>query len=162
MGGKSPPLMTTSRGDVYVDGVMFNNSFIPLSKVTDGTSTTIAIGESVHPHPFGIGPGYGTSVGGPSYWYDGGGVVISGSQQIASNDRLLLGTKHAINTQLPTAWPGFAALANDLPFGSEHPGGGAHFAYCDGHVAFLNDMIDFTVYQNLSTRAGAEIISESY
>jgi prepilin-type N-terminal cleavage/methylation domain-containing protein/prepilin-type processing-associated H-X9-DG protein len=40
-------------------------------------------------------------------------------------------------------------------FGSYHPGG-ANFGYGDGHVEFLADSIDFTLYQALSTRAGED------
>jgi len=32
----------------------------------------------------------------------------------------------------------------------------------DGHVAFLDDGITFSVYQAMSTRAGGETIAESY
>lgn len=38
-------------------------------------------------------------------------------------------------------------------FASRHPKG-ANFVYCDGHVEFINETIDFDVYQNLSTIAG--------
>ena len=44
------------------------------------------------------------------------------------------------------------ALVNGA-FASRHPRG-AFFAYCDGHVKFIKDKIDFDVYQNLSTIAG--------
>ncbi len=40
-------------------------------------------------------------------------------------------------------------------FGSHHPGGG-QFAFADGHVEFLSDSIDSTMYQALSTIAGAD------
>ena len=46
-------------------------------------------------------------------------------------------------------------LENDLPFGSEHPGG-AFFALVDGSVHFLHDDIDFTIYQDLATKCGGE------
>ena len=38
-------------------------------------------------------------------------------------------------------------------FGSEHPGGSL-FSYIDGHVEFIEENIDFTMYQNLSTISG--------
>ena len=38
-------------------------------------------------------------------------------------------------------------------FASRHPRG-ANFAYCDGHVRFMRQTIDFELYQNLSTIAG--------
>ena len=45
---------------------------------------------------------------------------------------------------------------NDLYFGSEHPGG-AQFALADGSVQFIDDDVDFTVYQAMATRSGDEI-----
>ncbi|MDO4585450.1 MAG: DUF1559 domain-containing protein [Planctomycetia bacterium] len=43
-------------------------------------------------------------------------------------------------------------------FASEHPGG-AHFAMGDGHVTFISEGIDTTVYQAMATRAGNETVS---
>ncbi len=44
------------------------------------------------------------------------------------------------------------ALVNGA-FASRHPRG-ANFVYVDGHVEFMNETIDFDLYQNLSTIAG--------
>jgi prepilin-type processing-associated H-X9-DG protein len=47
-------------------------------------------------------------------------------------------------------------------FRSNHPGGG-NFAMCDGSVKFIKETINFPLYQALSTRAQAEIVSaEAY
>ena len=46
---------------------------------------------------------------------------------------------------------------NEIPFGSDHPGG-AQFVFADGHVAFLVDVMDLSTYQALSTYAGEEVI----
>jgi prepilin-type processing-associated H-X9-DG protein len=45
-----------------------------------------------------------------------------------------------------------SALVNGA-FASRHPKG-AYFVYCDGHVKFMKDTVDFNLYQNLSTIAG--------
>lgn len=42
-------------------------------------------------------------------------------------------------------------------FRSEHTGG-AHFAMVDGSVQFINENINFEMYQQLSTRAGGEVV----
>ena len=45
-------------------------------------------------------------------------------------------------------------------FASRHPRG-ANFVYCDGHVKFIKDKIDFDLYQNLSTIAGAPQVRDA-
>ena len=42
-------------------------------------------------------------------------------------------------------------------FSSEHPGG-AHFVMADGSVHFVGETIDYTLYGQLSTRAGGEAV----
>ena len=46
-------------------------------------------------------------------------------------------------------------------FLSRH-GRGSYFLYCDGHVRYLRNEMDYRVYKALSTRAGGEIISDDY
>ncbi len=159
-GGKTPGARHF-RGDSYVDGVFYVNSFTRIGHITDGTSSTIAVGESVHPHPYGMGDGYGKmDVGGPTYWCDGGG--LDPSKPAAQGQlwgRCLMATKYPINTVRMPMTPDFE---NDVPYGSKHPGG-AQFVFCDGHATFLSETIDIYVYQWLSTRDGAEVIkADSY
>jgi prepilin-type N-terminal cleavage/methylation domain-containing protein len=55
------------RGVSAYDGVFYWNSFTRIKDIIDGTHTTFAAGESIHPHPYGQGPGYGVMTqGGPS------------------------------------------------------------------------------------------------
>lgn len=42
-------------------------------------------------------------------------------------------------------------------FGSRHVGG-SHFAFGDGHVAFLGENISLTIYKALATRQGGEVV----
>ena len=77
-GGGLPNPPRHMRGRSYVDGVFHTNSFTKIGDITDGTSTTMAVGESVHPHRWGLGPGYGDPagmIGGPTGWYDGGNII---------------------------------------------------------------------------------------
>ena len=84
----------------FIDGVFWTNSYVKIGDITDGTSTTMAVGESVHPHPWGLGDGYGDlSVGGPTAWWHGGNVTdtAASSAAIQDNGRLLLNTYFPLN-----------------------------------------------------------------
>jgi prepilin-type N-terminal cleavage/methylation domain-containing protein/prepilin-type processing-associated H-X9-DG protein len=147
------------RGDVFLDG-LFNINFPKrLTEVTDGTSQTLAVGESVHPSKWGLGPGYGNAnVGGPVGWLVGSACLQPGCT-IANRSygRDLRGTKFPLNSSL---LPMADDVDNDVPFGSLHTGG-AQFVFADGHVAFLSQGIRMEVYQALSTYAGGETVDDS-
>jgi prepilin-type processing-associated H-X9-DG protein len=49
----------------------------------------------------------------------------------------------------PDDWP------RVMSFRSRHPGG-AHFCMADGSVQFVNESINLTTYQQLSTKKGGE------
>ncbi len=149
------------RGDVHLDGLFAANHWRRIADVRDGTSQTLAVGESVHVAKWGLGPGYGIAgQGGPVPWWVGGGY----RRNDANNDirlenqslgRAFRSTKFPINSSiLPMA----DNDENDAPFGSFHPGG-TPFVFADGHVRFLSESIDMDTYQFLSTRNGGEVIS---
>ena len=149
-------------GFVYIDGVMYANSLTKFGDVSDGTSTTMLAGESVHPHPHGWGPGYGNfKVGGPTLWADGGGADPNDPVKSQSMGRSLTSTELPLNMDLIRTYGTMRPRdVNNIPFGSVHPGG-AHFAYCDGHVSFMATEINFDVYQDLSDRAGGIPVPQS-
>ncbi len=148
------------RGDVYLDGLFAINHWRRIRDVRDGTSQTLAMGESVHVAKWGLGAGYGIAEqGGPVAWWMPG----TARPNAAGNDvrvenqalgRAFRSTKFPINSNiLPMADDD----ENDPPFGSFHPGG-TPFVFADGHVSFLSENMDMDVYQWLSTRAGGEVI----
>lgn len=67
-------------------------------------------------------------------------------------------TKYPLNFEITNGKPSFYMNdddENDAPFGSQHVAG-AQFCFADGHVDYLTDDIDFTVYQANSTRANGD------
>ena len=157
-GGSTPNPTSHWRGLSFIDGVFYTNSFTKIRDIADGTALTMAIGESVHPHPWGMGDGYNKmDQGGPTSWWHGGNVTSMTGQpkDIQDNGRLLLNTYYPLNSVHMPMWPEFE---NMPPFGSEHPGG-AQFVLCDGHAVFLNDTIDMHVYRALSSKAGGETVT---
>jgi len=150
-------------GPVYIDGMFSLNRFIGIQKIQDGTSSTIAIGESTHPQTFGRGTEKYLSsapVGGPAaWWYTGGCWQDSnnpGNCELAREavGRVTRSTANALNTYHFPATSN--KITHNLPFGSDHPGG-AQFVYADGHVELLTEDIDIDVYQATSTYAGEEV-----
>jgi prepilin-type processing-associated H-X9-DG protein len=129
------------------DGVFFYNRRIKQSEITDGVSHTLFLGETIE------------------------GDLAVGSNIWSNGNRWNSTMRGACN---PINWP-----PGDMPpppcgaltdstglniangaFQSRHPGG-ANFAYGDGHVTFLPDSIDLTVYKALATRAGGESATDS-
>ena len=140
------------RGDIFEDGVMYMNSFTPLRKILDGASKTMILGESAHASRWGAGENYGDGcLGGPATWWFGGATTFHDPKGL-SVGRILRSTKHPANSSILCIAPD---EDNDVPFTSEHAGG-VQFAFCDGHVAFVADDMDWRAYQAQSTRAGGE------
>ena len=119
----------------------FNYKGCTLSKVTDGSSHTLIVGEVT---------GAGADTGNGHWW-------------IAWN---LLDTRDGING--PFTVPGGANWSKASPpirmtdtgFSSYHPGG-CHFALCDGSVQFLSEDIAQDVLTALTTRAGSDVVDGS-
>jgi prepilin-type N-terminal cleavage/methylation domain-containing protein/prepilin-type processing-associated H-X9-DG protein len=164
VGGQKTTLPRGPRGMVFFDG-MFNvgNIKISAAKITDGTSHTLAVGESEHPAKWGVGPGYGIgTLGGPGPWWVADGCPSPDCRPKSNNwvyGRFLRSTMFPINLSIMPMIRD--DVENDPPFGSKHPGG-AHFVFADGHVTFLPETIDMTTYQVLSTFAGGDVVAEDY
>jgi prepilin-type N-terminal cleavage/methylation domain-containing protein/prepilin-type processing-associated H-X9-DG protein len=146
------------RGDVYRDGMFGINLSRKLTDMTDGTSSTVIVGESIHAQRWGMGPGYGDpNVGGPVQWNVAGSCLLPGCRvDNASYGRDFRNTKFPINAVVPLLMDN----ENDTPFGSAHPSG-ANFLFGDGHVGFLNQTVGLTVFGSLATIAGGEVLDPS-
>ncbi len=148
-------------GHVAFDGMFFpvfkaplgaNRNKLPsggtrISKITDGTSKTLAIGERSSYNLFD--------------WMTGG--IWEGTPATMICNRASKNVSFRINTPLNdsgqyTDETGSLKkmLINDLVFSSQHSGG-AQFCLADGSATFINDDIDFTVFQDMTTIAGDEI-----
>jgi prepilin-type N-terminal cleavage/methylation domain-containing protein/prepilin-type processing-associated H-X9-DG protein len=139
------------------DGVFYRNSFTVFSDISDGLSQTLCVGE--RSTNLNLGRGQATWVGavpGASFWscapnpFDpDGGVCVreDGSGMILGHT----GEGHG---------PG-DPHGDVNQFLSRH-GRGSYFAYCDGHVRYLRNEMDYKVYKALSTRAGGELVSDEY
>ncbi|WP_162097397.1 DUF1559 domain-containing protein [Gemmata obscuriglobus] len=131
------------------DGLLYMDSRHALSDATDGTSSTLLVGERPPNADFSLG-----------WWYAGWGQAQNGDAEF------LLGARtRCYNRYRATCDEGpyrFTAGRLDNPcdafhFWSPHPGG-AHFAFADGSVRFLRYAAD-DILPALATRAGGEAVS---
>lgn len=156
------PLNHNSYGIIADDGILYADSDTKFGEITDGSSKTFLAGESYYGSRFSA-PGYASNAGGPPTWFQSGS---SKGGNTVSYARALRGTAHAMNTEFTCTLLGSpietlcrqASTENEIPFGSQHAGGGCNFVFADGHVEFLTEGIDFDLYQGLSTRGTGETL----
>ena len=139
------------------DGVFYRGSFTSFGEISDGTTQTLCVGERSTNLNLGRGQATWTgAVPGAAFWScapspfepdagtcvreDGSGMVLGHT-----------GEGHG---------PG-DPYGDVNQFLSRH-GRGSFFAYCDGHVGYLRNEMDYKVYKALSTRAGGELVSDGY
>ena len=141
-------------GDVYSDGILFPQSMTKIRDIRDGTSQTLAIGEkNYHMGNFDWMFGMHWLISLDDHMY------VNACKNVRwpiNGDRNVYGY-YKFDPERP---PGATDMyLNDTIFGSNHPGG-ANFCYGDGSVHFLQDSMDFTVYQSMATRNGGEVIEK--
>jgi hypothetical protein len=128
------PQTGPSQGWVPKQGVLGVNESIPLSRVSDGTSTTLLIGELSW---------RGANCYRPwTRGWDGNAAASAKS------------TLYAINS---TPYNGSSNF-NHVTFGSNHAGG-CHFGYADGAVVFMSEAISLVTFNSLSSRNGGESVT---
>lgn len=138
----APPCVSGTGGYIAKNGTIIRITPVKLSKITDGTSKTMLIGEAAHgtpafqsTRPWWIGQ-HGNSM------YTAKNV----SYRINEGDRV-----NESNTP--------KVFRNDMGFGSEHPGG-CHFSFVDGSVRFLNETLELEIMFALASRSVGEIVNE--
>ncbi len=124
---------STGSGTLNGNGVLYTDSRVRISDITDGTSNTFAVGERGLPQDLGWG------------WILCGGTEC---EQYLSAKTGIINPVSMTGTDL-----------NVMSFWSWHPGG-AYFLFADGSVHFISQSISFQTYQALSTRNGEEVIGE--
>jgi prepilin-type N-terminal cleavage/methylation domain-containing protein/prepilin-type processing-associated H-X9-DG protein len=143
-------------GDIYFDGFFVPDdkrlglSPTSIAKISDGTSKSLAVGERTY-----LFTDWMTG----AFWSGTPPTMIctEAAKNIVyriNSDVAQIGY-YVGDSDAPTGGP-FKLLLNDLFFGSYHTGG-AQFCFADGSVHMISDAIDFNVYQDLATIAGAEV-----
>lgn len=132
-------------------GVIYPESRVRLEDISDGSSSTLLLGE--------ISSAVDWPTAGISTWariqpwtwgfynYDFISATDSGY--------LMIDHKYV---QYPIGYAG-VFLPNNTPYKSLHGPGGANFVFCDGGVRFLTNYTGLNVLQGLATRNGGETVS---
>ena len=138
------------------NGVLYNFYQVPFRKITDGSSHTLMVGE--------VTGAWGSHPSSGKAWIShmwiswncqdtADGINGFGSVPGGRNDALdpFDGDGDCPNRH--------CEYFNESGFSSHHPGG-AHFAYADGSVHFLEETIDQNLLGVLTTRNGGEVPGE--
>ncbi len=170
----------TINGSPYnADGVMFANSRIRIADITDGTSNTACMSESV----LGDGARNATGITPPAsaqkvYAYntsysnvDDASCAAATSWNVQTPRQFLWYSGEIRNTSYNHYYnPNDArwdCITNAYTLGYTAVGwkaarslhtGGVHLLMCDGSVRFVSNNIDTTLWRSLATRAGGEVI----
>jgi prepilin-type N-terminal cleavage/methylation domain-containing protein/prepilin-type processing-associated H-X9-DG protein len=138
---------TYSRHAWYAtSGVIYPNSQVRLTDITDGTSNTILLGET-------------SSALGRAHMPDTWGGIQPwtwGYYYYTSDIPGWLMIDHKVVTY-PIGYTG-AFYTNETPFTSNHSGG-VNMLLCDGTVHFMTPLADLSILQKLATRAGGEPVA---
>jgi prepilin-type N-terminal cleavage/methylation domain-containing protein/prepilin-type processing-associated H-X9-DG protein len=114
----------------YNNGITYQNSTVNMADITDGTSTTILMGESIWPS---------------GVWSQAPSCCVRTNIDRNINKPVVL-MINGVNTNVWYYWA------------SKHPSA-VNFAYCDGSVRPVTSMINKLVLIKLCTRNGGEAIS---
>jgi prepilin-type N-terminal cleavage/methylation domain-containing protein/prepilin-type processing-associated H-X9-DG protein len=135
------------------NGIFFRNSKIGFSQITDGSSSTLAVGERSHNLSYVTWTG--RAVGG---WLHSTATFEGGTNKFSPDPEesftMILGPVGLEDGLRTPNHP----MAHVEDYWSRHPGG-VNFLYADGSVHFIKSAIAPSVYQALATRAGGEVIS---
>ena len=144
-------------------GIFYRNSRVKFRDVTDGTSSTICVGERMHKHNF--NPPMAT-VNANSTWY----AAIPGVMRPAGMMSMPMMTEGPASMILGhvgqppmMGMPAMERTPNTtnhiVHFSSQHVGG-VQFLLCDGSTHFISQNIDYSVFRNLGERADGNVIGE--
>jgi prepilin-type N-terminal cleavage/methylation domain-containing protein/prepilin-type processing-associated H-X9-DG protein len=115
---------------IYDNGLMYQNSTVNMADITDGTSNTIIMGESIYPQ---------------GVWSQATTSVVRTNVDRNINKPIVVNV-NGVNVTYWTYWA------------SKHPSA-VNFAFCDGGVRPVTSQINKLVLMKMCTRGGGEAIS---
>jgi prepilin-type processing-associated H-X9-DG protein len=149
-----------------LQGAFYSDISLPLQAITDGTSNTFLLGESLQPEEH-----YSTYIG--PFWGAGSNYAVNGLiyPPFEYGGPFLYALMTAPNAPMSAYYavkygPNYATGIYAKPFAgvySSHHPGGVNMAMCDGSARFIKNSISLTTWFALASIGGGEIISsDSY
>jgi prepilin-type N-terminal cleavage/methylation domain-containing protein/prepilin-type processing-associated H-X9-DG protein len=130
------------------NGIYFRNHVITIAQILDGTSQTFLAGERSQNLSRASWTGAVTNAAVPL-------VALQAEAGLDPEGGGALVLSHTGEGHGPNAPSG---LAHGDQYWSLHPGG-ANFVFCDGSVRVIKELVGFSIFQALATRAGGEVLS---
>ena len=150
--GQPYPVGTATHEGVpaATSGMFQRDGDLTLAAVSDGTSNTIMVAEMSW-----VSPQYGTRY---RTWTRGGeeyAGTVTGRPAFVVSCRNVTNGINAMQTA------NLIAPYNDVPFGSQHPGG-MNVGLGDGSCRFLRQSITTATYRALASRNGGEVLANDF
>lgn len=132
----------------------FYGKHMSLATITDGTSSTLMAGEVLQ--------GRDNDLRGFTWWGGASGFVTYMAPNTSAPDVITGGIcVPKTNPRMPCTTTTTASRPRMMGVRSLHTGG-IQANFCDGHVSFITDSIDYIAWNAMGTAAGAEVISTEY
>ncbi len=130
------------------NGLFYRNHSVTIAQITDGTSQTFAAGERSQNLSRASWTGAVTNAAVPL-------VALQAEAGLDPEGGGALVLSHTGEGHGPNSPSG---LAHGDQYWAMHPGG-ANFLFADGSVRFIKELVGFTIFQSLATKAGGEVLS---
>jgi prepilin-type N-terminal cleavage/methylation domain-containing protein/prepilin-type processing-associated H-X9-DG protein len=143
-------------GDIAGNGILYANSTVKFSDITDGTSNTIMVSEQADNLTLTTGAKVTWNGSGPHGWAIGAGATGQPPNYSGGRTMQMTTIRYAINQK--TGWTencGATGVCDNtgqnIPLNSTH-NGGVNALFGDGHVAFLPNSIPIATLAELAIR----------
>ena len=144
------PACGGTSGGSAINGIIIPAGRVNLKEVTDGTTQTFIVGEA------------SWDSGGQRSWILGSQSSSTPEAHNYTSKNIMYSLSSAARMNGGVEWP-VLVENNDVSFGSRHPGGGAHFAMCDGSVQWIREDANLDgVLKPLASRASDEVFQPPF
>ncbi len=128
---------------------------VNMAEILDGTSTTFMAAEVLQ--------GRSNDLRGFTWWGGASGFVTYLAPNSSAPDVITGGICVAVtNPRMPCVTATTATRPRMMGARSSHAGGGVNVAFCDGHVNFIPNQIDYNAWNALGTAQGNDVPNVDY